>query len=312
MPRTGTVFFTSVGSAQQLPRAKLLIESIHAHGGELARCPVWVLEQDPVGAPCGGLAGAGVQVFPVSAADSLGGYLFAGKVSACARAEELAADSVGSLVWLIPECLILKPPVLLELSDSIIAAVRPVHIRNVGLPAGSTPDAFWRGIFDAVGEPDPSFTVESFVESEHIRPYFNSAAFSVRPAAGLMRRWLELFEGMVNNAAFRAAACGDEWHRIFLHQAILSTLLATSVDRTGIRELPPDYGYPYNLHGSVPRERRAQALDDLVCAVYEQRTVDPASVTDIEIREPLRSWLGVKVGEAEGRTSREGGWEGSS
>lgn len=306
MPRTETVFFTSVGAARQLPCARLLIESIRAHGGELARSPVWVLEQDPIGAPCDCLAGRGVQVFPVSTGDPLGGYLFSGKVSACARAEELAAGTVDSLVWLIPECLILRPPVLLELPDSLTAAVRPVHIKNIGLPAESAPDVFWEGIFGAVGEPDPSFTVESFVESERIRPYFNSAAFSVRPAAGLMRRWLELFEGLVNDAAFQVAACGDERHRIFLHQAVLSTLIATSVDRTGIRELPPDYGYPYNLHDSVPAEKRARVLDDLVCAIYEHRSVDPDSVTDIEMREPLRSWLRGKVGEVEERPSRKG------
>jgi hypothetical protein len=296
MSGTETVFFTSVGSSRQLPRAKLLIASIRAYGGDLAACPVWVMELDPVGVPCGDLAGGGVRVFPVSVADSLGGYLFAGKVTACARAEELASGTVGSLVWLIPECLILRPPVLMKLRDGLSAAVRPVHIRNIGLPAGSEPDVFWKGIFDVVGEPSASWTVESFVESERIRPYFNSAAFSVHPAAGLMRRWLELFEVLVHDAAFQTIACGDEWHRVFLHQAILSALIATSVDRTRVRELPPDYGYPYNLHDSVPEERRAAALDDLVCAIYEHRSVNPASVTDIEIREPLRSWLRERTG----------------
>ena len=316
MPRTETVFFTSVGSPRQLPRARLLIESIRAYGGDLADRPVWVLERDHEGAPCEGLEGPGVRVLPAPAPESLRDYLFGGKVAACARAEELAAESVESLVWLIPECLILRPPVLFELSETESAAVRPVHIRNVGLPSGSAPDAFWGGIFDVVGEPDPSLGVESFVEGERIRPYFNSAAFAVRPASGLLRRWLEVFETLVGDAAFQAAACGDELHRIFLHQAILSTLIATSVDTAGIRELPPDYGYPYNLHDSVPPERRARALDDLVCAIYEDRSVDPSSVTDIEIREPLRSWLRDRTGgESSGRAGGSGqesatAWEG--
>jgi hypothetical protein len=59
--------------------------------------------------------------------------------------------------------------------------------------------------------------------------------------------------------------------------------------------LPPDYNYPYNLHQSVPPDRRAAALNDLVCIAYENRLLDPNQVDDIAIHEPLRSWLSVHV-----------------
>ncbi len=88
-----------------------------------------------------------------------------------------------------------------------------------GDPKGEVPDAFWGGVFAAVGEPPDSFTVESFIEGERIRPYFNSAAFSVRPVLGLMRTWLRFFETLVTDDAFQEEACGDERHRVFLHQA---------------------------------------------------------------------------------------------
>ena len=32
-------------------------------------------------------------------------------------------------------------------------------------------------------------------------------------------------------------------------------------------------------------------MDALVCAIYEQRSVDPAVVDDIDIGEALREWL---------------------
>ena len=293
-PRGNTAFFTCVGSRRQVRCGRLLLDSIRAFGGELRNCPFWVVEVDPEGAPCGALADIGATVVPLAVPASIDGYAFARKVCACARAEELAAGSVETLIWLIPESLILKPPELLELPSSMDVAVRPVHIRNVGLPAGEVPDAFWGGVFAAVGEPPDSFTVESFIEGERIRPYFNSAAFSVRPVLGLMRTWLRFFETLVTDDAFQEEACGDERHRVFLHQAVLSALIATSVDRARIRELPPDYGYPYNLHGLVPVDRRAAALADTVCAIYEDRSVDPREVTDIEIQEPLRSWLAAR------------------
>jgi len=289
------VFFTCVGSRGQVERARLLLDSIRAFGGELRDCPFWVLEGNPEEAPCGALADIGATVVPLAVPASIRGYAFAMKVCACARAEELAAGSVETLIWLIPECIILKPPELLKLPSSMDVAVRPVHIRNVGLPAGEPPDAFWRGVFATAGEPPDSFMVESFVEGERIRPYFNSAVFSVRPALGLMRMWLRFFETLVADNTFQEEACGDERHRVFLHQAVLSALVATSLDRARIRELPPDYGYPYNLHPLVPPSRRATALTDTVCAIYEERSVDPREVDDIEIGEPLRSWLTARV-----------------
>lgn len=289
--RRETVFFTCVGSAPQAGRARLLLDSIRSFGGELAACAFWVLKADDDPSSCAVLEDAGAEVIPFRPPESLGSYLFARKVSACARAERLAADTVGSLVWLIPECLVLKPPALFELGADCGAAVRPVHIRNVGSPANEAPDPFWSGIYESVGTPAEQFTVESFIEGERIRPYFNSAAFSVDPSLGLLGEWLKLFDGMVADGGFQTRACSDELHRVFLHQAILSTLIATTVEERRIRMLPPDYGYPYNLHGSVPVDRRAASLGDVVCPIYEERSVDPRVVDDIGINEPLLSWL---------------------
>ncbi len=87
--------------------------------------------------------------------------------------------------------------------------------------------------------------------------------------------------------------------RVFLYRAVLSALIATSLDRARARELPPDYGYPYNLHSVVPADRRAAALGDAVCVIYEDRSIDPRDVADIEIREPLRSWLTARTAKGE-------------
>jgi hypothetical protein len=67
------------------------------------------------------------------------------------------------------------------------------------------------------------------------------------------------------------------------------------LDPDRIRILPAEYSYPYNLHGQVPEGRRAGALNDLVCFAYEDRSLDPDIVSDIQIREPLRSWLSARA-----------------
>jgi hypothetical protein len=224
------------------------------------------------------------------------GYEYGDKVYACMMAEESAGERVRSLVYLTADSLIVAPPLLFDLGTSHDAAVRPVHIRNVGLGAREAPDGFWRGVYAAAGVEDVPASVVSFVDQEHIHAYFNSAAFAVRPGAGIFRRWFECFEALVGDADFQAGPCADERHRIFLHQAVLSTLLATSLDPKRVRVLPETYGYPYNLHGDIAPERRAARLDDLVCAIYHHRSIDPRDVDDIQMSGELRQFIASRVG----------------
>jgi hypothetical protein len=296
-----SVFFTCVSAVGQLERARLLMEAVKEFGGPMAGRPFWVVEADRERVPCAGLAKAGARLLNLNVPEDIGGYLFATKVSACARAEaEASASGVRSLVWVIPESIVLKPPVLFELSGPLRAAVRPVHIQNVGSPVSEQPDAFWSGVYRVAGEPPAGAAVESFIEGRAIRPYFNSAAMSVDPGAGLFTAWLDRFKAAVADRDFQERACSDQMHRIFLHQALLSALVSSRLAEDELRVLPPDYGYPYNLHGEVPVERRAERLDDIVCAIYEERSLDPDVATDIGMSAALGSWLAARRGAGRG------------
>jgi len=286
-----TVFVTLVCTPGERYRARLLVDSLRAFGGALSHCPVWLFEADPVAAPCASLAGEGVRILPLQVPDTVRHYYYAAKVAACAQAEAMADPNVRSLVWLSADCLIVQPPLRFDLDPSVDAAVRPVHVRNVGLDATAPLDDFWSGVYDAVGVQDIQRTVVTFIGGRRIRAYYNSHILAVHPARGLLRRWLALFESLVCDRAFQSCACQDTLHQVFLHQAALSALLVTAFDPGCVRELPPDYSYPYNLHHDVPPARRARALDDLVCVACEGRTLDPAAVQDIVIHDPLRAWL---------------------
>jgi hypothetical protein len=286
-----TVFVTQVGTSGQRVGARLLIDSIHSFGGSLRHCPIWLFETAPQQVDCGDLEGADVQVIPLAVPDTVGHYWYAAKVCACARAEEMAAPSVRSLVWLSPGCFVVNPPLLFDLAPAFDAAVRPVHVTNVGLGASEPVDGFWKRIYEAVEVQDVQTTVESFVDAQRIRAYFNSHALAINPSTGVFRRWFELFESLVCDQVFQSEFCQDVRHQVFLHPAILSALLVTSLDPERIRTLPPDYAYPYNLHDRVPPDRRAVALNDLVCVAYDERSLDPGLMEDIQVREPLRSWL---------------------
>ena len=283
------VFLTMVRTEEEKAGARLLIESLRAFGGELAGCPIWLFEARSDAAPCDDLQG--VRVLPLAMPASTPRYYYADKVYAAARAEALAPADVDSLIWIDPTCVIVQSPLGFALEPEADAAARPVHIKNVGLLATAPLDAFWQPIYTAVGVDDVSTTVETFIGKQRIRSYFNSHAFAVRPSTGLLSRWWAEFEALIRDETYQARACEDTLHRIFLHQAVLSALLATQIDPARLRLLPPTYNYPYNLHASLSPERRAEALNDLVCFTYEGRPINPAQVDDVAIHEPLRSWL---------------------
>jgi hypothetical protein len=289
------VFITVVRSKYGLSRARLLIDSLRTFGGELYRTPFWVFEANPRDAPCESLAGADVSILHFDMPEEVGHYIFADKVFACAQAEQLTASDFRSLVWIDPSCLVIKPPTLFVLDAASDAAVRPVHIQNVGLLTHQPIDYFWMQIYKNLGVRDIHMTVESFVDRQHLRAYFNSHAFSVNPSLGLMRRWADHLRSLVTDQEYQQSACQDEPHQIFLFQAILSTLLITRLERQRIRILPPDYNYPYNLQTQVPVDRRAKDLNDLVCIAYEDRSLDPETIDDISVGEPLRSWLTARA-----------------
>jgi hypothetical protein len=184
---------------------------------------------------------------------------------------------------------------LFDLAPSFDMAVRPVHIQNVGLLASAPLDSFWQGVYKAVGVYDVRTYVESFVDQRRIRAYYNSAGFAANPGRGLLGRWLECFEALVGDGGFQSSACQDDTHQVFLHQAVLSTLIATEVDAQRLRILPPDYVYPYNLHFDVAPERRAQHLGDLASIYYQDRPLHPGAVDYILIDEPLSSWLSART-----------------
>lgn len=286
-----TIFFTLVRSLRERNAAWLLIDSLRSFGGELSRSPFWVFEADPERAPCDDLVQLGAQVIEPQVPDSLKNYLFAGKVSACAQAEKLAAEEVNSLVWLNASCLIVQPPLEFELGQAFDLAVRPVHIRNIGQPVDTPTDAFWQHVYAEVGLQDHQLSVESFVDGQRLRAYFNSHLLSIHPSMSLFRRWLTHFEGLVLDHEFQSGPCRDEMHQVFLHQAVLSALIAASVDTQRLRILPPVYSYPYHLHQDVPLDRRAHSLNELVVVAYEDQAPSPNAIDDIQIHEPLRSWL---------------------
>jgi hypothetical protein len=165
-------------------------------------------------------------------------------------------------------------------------------VQNVGILAGEPLDDYWAAIYRASGLEDTERTVESFVDGQTLRPYFNTHCFAADPAAGLMTTWLARFETLVADRSFQSTACREELHRIFLHQAVLSALLVQALAPEQIRLLPAEYSYPLHLQARIPASRRASTLNELACAVYEE----DGDLTAVPAVGPLASWLRERTG----------------
>jgi hypothetical protein len=292
---TSTVFLTMVRSQREKKCAHLLIDSIRTFGGELRNSPIWIFEANPQEASCHEFLIDGAQVFPLKIPHTLGNYWFADKVCACAQAEEMATSPIESFIWMDPTVVCVQPPTLFSLGSDLNAAFRPVHIRNVGIPADAPLDEYWQTIYRKIGLYDKGMMVESFVDAQHLRAYFNTHAFAVSPSWSLFNLWSCCFESLVCDAVFQSRACQDTRHQIFLHQAILSALVATMSEPESIRILPPEYNYPLHLHSQIPVSRRAKKLNALVCMVYEDQMPYPHELIDVQVDEPLETWLLARI-----------------
>jgi hypothetical protein len=290
------LFFTTAGSKDELDSVRLLVESLREFGGQLSSCPIWLFDFGVPSVDYDLLADLSVKTIDSTVPDATESYELAQKVHSCAEAERLASPNVESLIWIGPDTLIVNPPDLYILGDGHDAALRPVHIKNVGLAVDEPLDEYWSRILEAAGAEQSTFSVESFIDRRRLRGYFNSHSYCVRRSLGLFRRWSECFENLVRDDDFQSSACSDELRRIFLHQAVLSALTLSMVDHNRSRILPSTYSYPYNLQSVVQATDRADAIGQLTSIVYEDRSLDPDLVRDIDIGEPLRSWLRSRFG----------------
>ncbi|MBP7867280.1 MAG: MBL fold metallo-hydrolase [Acidobacteria bacterium] len=277
-PPFPVVFVTYVTTPGQDRAAGLLVDSIRAFGGRFRAAPVLVVLTDPDEVPALRLRSRkDVRVEELRLDAAVNAYPYASKAFAAARAEDLYAGSARVLAWFDPETLLLQEPEL-DLPDGVTLAVRPVQVRNVGLPWDAPPDAFWSALYARCGaEPGRAVPVESFVEGQRLRGYLNCGIFAIRSDTGLLREWARLVDECLKDEAFQHSACSDAPHRIFLHQAVLSALVTARLTPDRIRFLPHGHGYPLNLHARLPAERRAAALGRVVTLHHEMCIdADPA------------------------------------
>ncbi|MBN2464872.1 hypothetical protein JXD38_04530 [candidate division WOR-3 bacterium] len=280
------VFVTYLSSAETERLVRRAIAGLREFGGVLASCPVLAFAPHSLLGIDIGLM-TGVDLVGLRGEPELARYPFGAKVTVCAQAEAQVPHGTESLVWLGSGCLVFRPPELFSLRQDCDVAFRPVHIANVGSPRSGPLDEYWQAVYKAVDTKDGDGSVESLLDRQRLRPYYNTHCFAVNPALGLMGSWLESFRSLVADEAFQSGPCRDELHRIFLHQAVLSAYVTKSVAPGRVRILPPAYSYPLHFHSKLADTQRVRAMNEITVAAYE----NDGDLEEVPADEPLRSWL---------------------
>jgi len=301
--RPALAFVTFIGAPYQESAAAMLVASIRTWGGEYRGCPVYVVITDPrvTGARLGDL---NVTLLPLKLDALIRDYPFAEKAYAAATVEELVAGTVRSLAWFDPQTLLLRPPTEMDMDDGISAAVAPVQFVNTGQAEDEPINAFWGPIYKRCGlDLNKLFLVETKVDSRIIRAWLNCGMFAVRPDRGLCREWAKILDEFLHDQKYQRAAVTDAVRKTFLHQAVVSTLIVSRLERREIRMLSAGYNYPLYCHGldfkaasgtyRIPASKRAEKLNDLTSAFLETLLLRHPDWLDFvpPIEEPLKKWL---------------------
>lgn len=290
-----TAFVTFVSSAEQERAARALVRSIRERGGPYRECSIFVVTADFANLPCESLAGNGVEVLPLEMERPFLDYPLALKAFAAAQAEKQAvAAKIGTLVWLDPGVIVLKPPAALDLQNDSDAAVRPVTLANtIGIPPQSPPNDYWGPIYEATGldyKALPAF--ETIADSVKVQPYFNCEVFSFHPRLGIAAEWARLLARFLKDDEYQKRACTTFLRRLFLHQAVLSAVIASLLAPERVKALPLASAYPFSQHDKLPAGKRVSSLDELSLVIFDRAWQQDAKwLKRIPAGEPLREWL---------------------
>jgi hypothetical protein len=273
-------------------RTQLLVQSLRAFGGRWSSAPMMGLVPENV-APDGefarGLKEYGVRLVPFAVDPALQTVPLAERAAGAAQAETAAEGEAGLLVWVDSDSLVLSEPAGLLLPPMASIGCRPVDLRLVGSAWDDAPDAFWESIYTGCGVDRQSiFPVQTTVEGEVIRAYFNAGCLVVRPEAGHLRRWREAIMRLAAGEFFQGLT-GRQ--RLFFHQAVLAGAVLAAARREEIAVLPPDVNYPLHLHERMPPDRRAASLRELDTCRYESVFDSEDWASRIPAEQGLRLWL---------------------
>ena len=273
------------------PKDLLLAASIRKYGGALAQSPIWVLVPQPLKNISNELeeiyASLKIQIIHFKT-DVDTKFPFINFVSGAANAESRAIYKSENLAWIGSNTIIFNEPKHFLLGNGKNVGYRPVHHTNIGSFYNDPIDKFWDLVYQKCNvSEDKIFPMKTHVDNNHVRPYINAGCLIVKPERGILQSWWDYYKQLYQLPELKVYYKENYLYAIFIHQAILSGVILSELEKDELHELPFNYNYPLNLYYTCPLVYRVKSINDLITVRYE----DPHNLKKIPIQEPLRSWI---------------------
>jgi hypothetical protein len=227
-------------------------------------------------------------------------FPFAAHVTASGIAEGLAQGVASFLVMMAADTLVLQQPTefLLQAGKSLGGC--PVHLKLLGSGFTQPVDEFWGLIYrHCQVDVEKVFAMQTIVDEQAVRAYFNAGLLVVRPERGLLRSWQSTFERLFRLPEFEAYYQQNELCKIFMHQMVLAGSILSRLKPEEFQQFPFEMNYPLHLHTRVAINRRPASLKQLVTCRFEDYGEffgNPDLNSLIQIEKPLNDWLQAQLG----------------
>ena len=295
-------FMMSSGEAEQ--DALRLARSIRTFGGEFSFNPIWMLsqrmEEDLSETTRQELYSIGARLITFDMDLDGSNFPFATYVTAVGIAEGLAQGEASFLVMMAPDTLVLQAPTefLLQAGKSLGGC--SVHLKLLGSGFDEPIDEIWGLIYrHCQVDVDKVFAMQTIVDEQAVRAYFNAGLLVVRPERGLIRGWQSNFEHLFRLPEYKAFYQRNELYKIFMHQMVLAGSILSRLKPEEFQQFPFELNYPLHLHTRVAAARRPASLNQLVTCRYEDFSEffgNPDLDGLIHIDKSLKTWLQVQLG----------------
>jgi len=293
------IFAFMLGSGEAEQDAVRLARSIRTFGGEFCFNPIWMLtrgaEEDLSPNTRGELFSLAVRLVSFEMDENAARFPFASHVTAAAMAEGLAQGEASFLVMMATDTLVLQPPTHLLLPAGKSLGACPVHLKLLGSGYREPLDEFW-GVIYRLCQVDEErvYPMQTIVDEQMVRAYFNAGLLVVRPERGLLRAWKSDFDELYQHSQFNAYYRSNELYEIFMHQMVLAGSVLSSLKPEEFQQLPFEMNYPLHLHSQVAELKRPANLNQLITCRYEDFDEifrSPVAGNLPQVDQALRDWL---------------------
>jgi hypothetical protein len=270
----------------------LLAASIRSFAGTLSDCPIWVLIPESENEICKNtkeqLQSLDVTIIRFAIDPDILKFPFAATVRAATTAESLVENKSRFLTWMGLDTLIINEPTFFLLDDGKTIGYRPVHHTLIGSLYQEPIDPFWELLYRKCHVTEEKiFPMNTHVDHNILRPYFNAGHLVVRPEKKTLRTWWAYFEELYHDPQIEEFYKKNELYAVFIHQAVLTGIILSSTEPQELQELPFAYNYPLHLYHESPPDLQPQNVNDLVTIRYENQSV----LRTTSFHGPLKTWL---------------------